>query len=192
MMRNVFLAVCVAAVSGTTAEAAIKTKVVNYTYDGTPLKGFLAWDDAVQGKRPGVLVVHEWWGLNDYARKRAEELAKFGFVAFACDMYGEGKTTEHPKEAGQFATEVRKNIKVLARAALPGSVRRFWRTIRWWTAPSSRPSATASAAPPRCSWLTPERPSRRPSPSMRACRSQLPKRPRPSRPGSSICNGGSR
>src|SRR5205823_2382732 len=106
------LAVCVAAVGGSTADAAIKTKVVTYTYDGTTLKGFLAWDDAAKGKRPGVLVVHEWWGLNDYARKRAEELAKLGYVAFACDMYGEGKTTEHPKEAGQFAGEVRKNLKM--------------------------------------------------------------------------------
>jgi dienelactone hydrolase len=93
------------------AQAEVKTKVVDYTYDGTNLKGYLAWDDAVQGKRPGVLVVHEWWGLNDYARKRAEQLAGMGYVAFACDMYGEGKTTQHPQEAGQMAGEVRKNLK---------------------------------------------------------------------------------
>src|SRR3954463_6615689 len=120
MMRNALLAVLVAAVGGTAADAAGKTKVVEYKYDGTTLKGFLAWDDAAQGKRPGVLVVHEWWGLNDYARKRAEELAKLGYVAFACDMYGNGKTTEHPKEAGEFAGEVRKNLKMWQGRALAG------------------------------------------------------------------------
>src|SRR5438477_8769830 len=72
--------------------------------------GHLAWDDAVPGKRPGVLV-HEWWGLNDYARKRAEQLAALGFVAFAADMYGEGKVTTHPQEAGQMAGAVRKDVK---------------------------------------------------------------------------------
>jgi dienelactone hydrolase len=93
------------------AGAAVKTQEVTYSFDGVPLKGFLAWDDAADGKRPGVLVVHEWWGLNDYARKRAEQLAGLGYVAFACDMYGNGKNTEHPTEALQFATEVRKNLK---------------------------------------------------------------------------------
>ena len=120
MMRNAVLAVLVAAAGATAANAEVKTKVVTYTHDGTTLKGFLAWDDAVKGKRPGVLVVHEWWGLNDYARNRATELAKLGYVAFACDMYGEGKTTEHPKEAGQFATEVRNNLKVWQGRATAG------------------------------------------------------------------------
>jgi dienelactone hydrolase len=120
MLRNAFLAVLAAAVGATAADAAVKTKVVEYTYDGTKLKGFLAWDDAAKGKRPGVLVVHEWWGLNDYARKRAEELAKLGYVAFACDMYGDGKTTEHPKEAGKFAGEVRMNLKLWQGRALAG------------------------------------------------------------------------
>jgi dienelactone hydrolase len=118
MLRILLLAVCVLAVSVTAVDAAVKTKTVNYTYDGVTFKGMLAWDDAVQGKRPGVLVVHEWWGLNDYARKRAEELAKLGYVAFACDMYGDGKSTQHPKEAGEFAGEVRKNIKTWQGRAL--------------------------------------------------------------------------
>src|SRR5262245_36997401 len=91
--------------------AEVKTKTVTYSYGGVNLIGHLAWDDAVQGKRPGVLVVHEWWGLNDYARRRAEQLAGLGYIAFAADMYGEGKTTEHPKEAGAMAGEVRKNVK---------------------------------------------------------------------------------
>lgn len=93
------------------AQGAVKTKEVAYEFEGTQFKGFLAWDDAVKTKRPGVLVVHEWWGLNDHARKRAEQLASLGYVAFAADMYGEGKTTEHPKEAGAMAGAVRKNVK---------------------------------------------------------------------------------
>src|SRR6266496_3598826 len=93
------------------ARAEVKTETVTYKHGDQVFKGFLAWDDAVQGKRPGVLVVHEWWGLDDYARKRAEQLAKMGYVAFAADMYGDGKTTEHPKEAGEMAGMVRKNQK---------------------------------------------------------------------------------
>jgi dienelactone hydrolase len=93
------------------AQAEVQTKEVTYTHEGVTFKGFLAWDDAIQGKRPGVLVVHEWWGLNDYARDRAKQLAKLGYVAFACDMYGEGKATKHPNEAGQMAGAVRQNLK---------------------------------------------------------------------------------
>lgn len=94
------------------ARAEVKTRDISYEYGGVNFKGHLAWDAAAQGKRPGVLVVHEWWGLDEYARKRADQLAGLGYVAFACDMYGEGKHTEHPNEAGQFAGEVRKNVKV--------------------------------------------------------------------------------
>jgi len=121
MQRKWLLAVFFLAWQAAPALAEVKTKGITYTYDGVTFKGHLAWDDAATGKRPGVLVCHEWWGLNDYARKRAEKLAALGYVAFACDMYGEGKTTEHPKEAGQMATAVRKNLKMWqgrARAAL--------------------------------------------------------------------------
>jgi dienelactone hydrolase len=94
------------------ARAAVKMKTVTYEYGGVTFQGHLAWDDATPGKRPGVLVLHEWWGLNAYARQRAEQLAGMGFVAFAADMYGGGKVTEHPKEAAQFAGEVRQNVAV--------------------------------------------------------------------------------
>lgn len=93
-------------------KAEVKTREFAYTYEGVTFKGMFAWDDAVSGKRPGVLVVHEWWGLNDHARAQAKKLAGLGYVAFACDMYGDGKVTEHPQEAGQMAGEVRKNIRV--------------------------------------------------------------------------------
>jgi dienelactone hydrolase len=103
-----------------TARAEVKTETVTYKHGDQTFKGYLAWDDAMKGKRPGVLVVHEWWGLNDYARKRAEQLAKMGYVAFAADMYGDGKTTEHPKEAGEMAGMVRKNQKEWRARALAG------------------------------------------------------------------------
>jgi dienelactone hydrolase len=93
------------------AGAAVKTKEIDYEHDGTKLKGFLAYDDAGTGKRPGVLVVHEFWGLNDYAKKRATMLAELGYVAFCPDMYGNGQVTEHPKEAGKMAQTVRMNIE---------------------------------------------------------------------------------
>ncbi|MEO1234657.1 MAG: dienelactone hydrolase family protein [Myxococcota bacterium] len=92
------------------AEAAVKTKEVTYTHDGVKLKGFMAWDDAQKGKRPGVLVVHEWWGHNDYARSRAQALAKMGYTALALDMYGDGKQASHPEDAGKFATSVLSNM----------------------------------------------------------------------------------
>jgi dienelactone hydrolase len=99
----------VAAISS--AHASVKGQTVEYKSGDTVLKGYLAYDDSIKGKRPGILVVHEWWGQNEYARKRARMLAGLGYTAFALDMYGEGKTTEHPNDAGQFAGEVRKNMK---------------------------------------------------------------------------------
>jgi dienelactone hydrolase len=111
MRRNWLLATAVLLICVSTIQAEVRTKTVDYSFDGVNLKGHLAWDDAVQGKRPTVLVVHEWWGLNDYAKKRAEKLAALGYVALACDMYGEGKFTVHPEETGKMAGEVRKNMK---------------------------------------------------------------------------------
>lgn len=93
-----------------TADAAVKTKTVTYKDGDQECIGFLAWNEESNGKAPGILVVHEWWGLNDYARDRAKKLAELGYVAFACDMYGDGKVTEHPKDAAAMAAEVRKNI----------------------------------------------------------------------------------
>lgn len=107
------LILCTAALSllasARVAHAKIETKTIAYKHGDLALEGFLAWDDAVEGKRPGVLVVHEWWGLNNYARDRAKQLAGMGYVAFAVDMYGKGKTTQHPDEAKAWATEVRSN-----------------------------------------------------------------------------------
>ena len=89
----------------TMAQAAIQTREVPYTAaDGTRLVGYHAWDDAISGPRPGVIVVHEWWGLNDYAKRRARDLASLGYLAMAVDMYGNGQTVDNPEMAGQLAT----------------------------------------------------------------------------------------
>ena len=92
------------------ALAAVKGEEVQYKAGNTVLKGYLAWDDAVKGRRPGVLVVHEWWGHNEYARERARMLAGLGYTALALDMYGDGHQAHHPDEAGMFSGEVRKNL----------------------------------------------------------------------------------
>jgi len=87
----------------TMAQAAIQTREVPYTAaDGTRLVGYHAWDDAISGPRPGVIVVHEWWGLNDYAKRRARDLAALGYSALAVDMYGDGRNTQHPDDAKAF------------------------------------------------------------------------------------------
>jgi dienelactone hydrolase len=76
------------------------------------MKGYLAYDRNASGERPGVLVVHEWWGHNEYARKRARMLAEMGYTALAVDMYGEGKQAMHPDDAGKFSSELMKNFDV--------------------------------------------------------------------------------
>ncbi|NIP19051.1 MAG: dienelactone hydrolase family protein, partial [Xanthomonadales bacterium] len=65
-------------------------------------KGYVAWDDNLDGRRPGILVVHEWWGQNEYAQRRARMLAELGYTGMALDMYGDGKVASDPDEAGQF------------------------------------------------------------------------------------------
>ena len=83
-------------------KAEIRSEVINYQIAGQPFQGYLSYDDAIEGKRPGVLVVHEWWGHNAYVRKRADMLAAMGYTAFALDMYGKGKLAEHPDDAQKF------------------------------------------------------------------------------------------
>jgi dienelactone hydrolase len=102
------------------AEPRVQSQEIKYAAGGVTCRGYLAWDAQSEHKRPGVLVVHEWWGLNDYTRRRADQLAALGYVAFACDMYGDGRKTEHPQEAGQFAAEVRENVEEWRRRAAAG------------------------------------------------------------------------
>jgi dienelactone hydrolase len=106
--------VIVVALAASAASAAVRTKVVEYKQGNTALEGFLAWDDAIHGPRPGVLVVHQWMGLGRYEKSRAEQLAKLGYVAFCADIYGKGVRPSTPDEAGKTAG-IYKNDRTLTR-----------------------------------------------------------------------------
>jgi dienelactone hydrolase len=97
------------------AEAAVKTKVIEYKQGDTVLEGYLAWDDAQSGPRPGVLVVHDWWGPGPYTNMRSEQLARLGYVAFAADVYGKGVRPANPKECAAQAA-IYRNDRALFRA----------------------------------------------------------------------------
>ncbi len=119
-MRTMTLLPAVLGLLASLAQAEVRTKTIEYRDGDTLLKGVLAWDDSAAGKQPGVLVVHEWWGLNDYAQDRAKQLAGLGYVAFALDMYGGGKVTEHPAQAGEWAGQIRANTAAWLRRAQAG------------------------------------------------------------------------
>lgn len=95
------------------AQIAIQTREVTYMQGATPLKGFIAWDAGRTGPRPGVLVVHEWWGHNEHARAAARRLAEAGYVGFAVDMYGNGKSTTHPDSAQAFINQALSDLPAL-------------------------------------------------------------------------------
>lgn len=109
-MRTTVLMILLFFTVAISSQAAVKHEEVQYTANGVTMKGYLAYDDAVKGKRPGVLVVHEWWGHNDYVRRRANMLAELGYTALAVDMYGDGKQAAHPDDAGKFAGQVMQNM----------------------------------------------------------------------------------
>ncbi|MFP5428145.1 MAG: dienelactone hydrolase family protein [Gammaproteobacteria bacterium] len=101
--------------SAAVTQAAVQTREIAYQdADGNRLVGYYAYDDAIEGKRPGIVVVHEWWGLNDYAKRRARDLAALGYNALAIDMYGDGKNTEHPADAKAFMAAALKDPKAAA------------------------------------------------------------------------------
>ncbi|MCX2681372.1 dienelactone hydrolase family protein [Galbibacter sp. EGI 63066] len=93
-------------------EVSVEGKELVYETDSTSMKGYVAYNSNLKEKRPGVLVVHEWWGHNEYSRERADMLAELGYVALAVDMYGDGKMAQHPDDAGKFSGMVMKNIDV--------------------------------------------------------------------------------
>lgn len=109
-MRLIAISILLLFIGYIPAHAKIQAKEVKYSANGVTLKGYLAYDDGIKGKRPGVLVVHEWWGLNDYARKRARMFAKLGYTAFALDMYGDAKQANNPEEAGKLSGMVMSNL----------------------------------------------------------------------------------
>ncbi len=120
MKTRISLIILMLVLGATNVQAQVLTKNVTYQHDGVALEGYLAYDDSIKGKVPAVLIVHEWWGLNDYARMRAEQLAAMGYVAFALDMYGKGKVTEHPKQAAEWMRQTNSNVLLWQQRALAG------------------------------------------------------------------------
>ncbi|MBK8896177.1 MAG: dienelactone hydrolase family protein [Candidatus Competibacteraceae bacterium] len=113
-----YLLLLLALLSPALTQAAIETKVVEYRQGDARLVGYLAYPKEAKGKLPGVLVVHEWMGLNDYAKRRAEQLAELGYIALAADIYGDGKIAADRDEAGKLAGSYKKDRPLLrARAA---------------------------------------------------------------------------
>ena len=111
-MKKPILTVLALACAGT-VRAAIHTETVEYKQGGTTLEGFVAYDDAIKGPRPGVLVVHQWLGLTDYEKHRAEMLAQLGYVAFCADIYGKGVRPKAAQEAGALAGRYKNNRQLL-------------------------------------------------------------------------------
>jgi dienelactone hydrolase len=97
----------------TPAFAEIKTATVLYKDGGTELEGYVAYDDVKQGLRPGVLVIHDWTGVQDYAMSRARQLAELGYVAFAADIYGKGVRPTDPKDCAAEAGKYKGNLPLL-------------------------------------------------------------------------------
>ncbi|MFG1494185.1 dienelactone hydrolase family protein [Halobacteriovorax sp. ZH4_bin.1] len=100
-------------VMGFASCSSVTTKDVDYKVGDKSYRGYMALTGDEDNKKPGVVVVHEWWGHNDYARKRADQLAALGYNAIALDMYGDGKTANHPKDAMKFSSEAFKNPTLL-------------------------------------------------------------------------------
>ncbi|HEX9191436.1 MAG TPA: dienelactone hydrolase family protein, partial [Candidatus Deferrimicrobiaceae bacterium] len=98
----------------------MKTEVVEYRHGDVVLEGYLAYDDAVKGRRPGVLVVHEWMGHNPYIRKRAEQLAQIGYISFALDMYGKGVLAKDASDAAALAGKYKGDRKLMRARAGAG------------------------------------------------------------------------
>jgi dienelactone hydrolase len=92
------------------AFAEIVEKRITYSAAGLNMHGTLAFDDSISEKRPGILIVHEWWGANEYVRTRARMLAELGYTALAVDMYGDGKVADHPDNAKEFSKQALKNF----------------------------------------------------------------------------------
>jgi dienelactone hydrolase len=110
---------------GSAARAAIKTEAVTYKEGHAEAHSFIVYDDTVSGKRPGVLVVPEWWGLNDYPRMRAKMLAQLGYVAMAVDIYGDGKVTADPKQAGAWADALEAGDRAELRTRIAAALARL-------------------------------------------------------------------
>src|SRR5215204_542779 len=112
MRRMILAGICVVAVAAT-AHAAIKEEPVTYKDSEITMEGFVVYDDAVPGKRPGIIMVHEWWGITKHIRNEAQKFAQEGYTAFVADLYGNGQAADNPKDAGALSGSVMKDSKVM-------------------------------------------------------------------------------
>jgi dienelactone hydrolase len=112
-MKNLLAISALTTACAVSAGAKIVTKTIAYEQGGVPLEGFVAYDDAITGKRPGVLVVHQWLGLTDYEKHRAEMLAQLGYVAFCADIYGKDNRPKNVQEAGALAGKFKSDRQLL-------------------------------------------------------------------------------
>jgi dienelactone hydrolase len=129
MARTKFLSAALTAAFllaiASTARATIKTETVSYKEGQAEAHSFIVLDDSVHGRRPGVLVVPEWWGLNDYPRMRAKMLAQLGYVAMAVDIYGDGRVTADPKQAGAWADALEAGDRAELRTRIAAALARL-------------------------------------------------------------------
>jgi dienelactone hydrolase len=112
-MKTQFFGALLALTMCGTALAAVKEEPVTYKDGDTTLKGFVVYDDAQKGKHPGIVVVHEWWGITQHIHSEARRMASLGYTAFIADMYGDAKTADNPKDAGALSGSVRKDPAVM-------------------------------------------------------------------------------
>lgn len=124
MKYTILLSFMLAVLFTSSAFSQIQTDVVEYKHDKSALEGYISYDKSLKGPRPGVLVVHEWYGVNDYVKKRAEQLAQLGYVAFVVDMYGKGIRPTTPQECGVQAGKYR-NDRPLMRARVKAALDEF-------------------------------------------------------------------
>lgn len=128
-MRTFLVAAALLLMTAAGADAKVMGKAVTYKVGAHSYTGYLAYDDAVTGKRPGILVVHEWWGHDDYVKGRADMLARLGYTAFAPDMYGTGKLAAHPKDAKAFMTAMFSSGEVAARMGKAAEILKGHETV---------------------------------------------------------------
>ena len=112
-MRTIGLSALCAIVMAANANAEIKEQAVTYSDGTTTMKGFVVYDDATTAKRPGIVMVHEWWGITPHIHNEAKKFAQQGYTAFIADMYGDAKTADNPKDAGALSSSVMKDPKAM-------------------------------------------------------------------------------
>jgi dienelactone hydrolase len=112
-MRTIMAAAFCAIAIVTSANAAIKEDPVTYTDGQTTMKGFVVYDDATTAKRPGIIMVHEWWGITPHIHNEARKYAQQGYTAFIADMFGDARTADNPKDAGALSGSVMKDPKAM-------------------------------------------------------------------------------